>query len=1006
MLKMAQRLWKSGVVLKVNGEVPLTLYSSSRSKLRVAVADVPGPMVKGVLSFVTETHTDDGLPHTLEHLVFMGSEKYPFKGFLDIIASRCLASGTNAWTDQANTAYTLETVGSSGFLKVLPVYMDHVLSPTLTDEQFITEVHHITGEGDDAGVVYCEMQDHESEMEEIVSRKRKELFYPENCPYRVETGGRLGPLRTSCNNSAVRKFHSEFYHLDNMMIIVCGIIDHNKLLDVISDVEDGMLSRVPSSFQKPFTSKIPLIEEGRDAVVLCPSDNEELGIVEISWAGPPATDLYRMRAFKVLFEYMEETAAAPLQQHFVQLADPFASSVGFCIIEQTTCEIILTFSGVPVKKLQQIKERLFAKTFAQYSDEKSFDMQRLGFVIEKLIQTALEKMETGCHDKVFEMLIGHQLYGIDEDLPMRVNQIDTLRKLAGEPASFWANLIKCYFTDRCVCVVGQPSVHKVAQFAKIEKDRIECQRKKLGSQGLADCGEKVKKAVEMNTSKKPAPSMLSDLIVKDLEKFNSFDITVLSNLEKVRGREIPFLDELPFGSFVHRAPTKFIELSLIWDTNDIPVEKRIWLMLWAELLFESPARVGNEVLPYEEVAKLSIRDLVSRSCSVGVAGSFERYVTLALKATVEKCNVIPKWMEIFMQGLVFDATRVMVTAQKLTAQAVEEKRDGYSVCSVLLSKAVNKLESNSHLLRMIPLEKFHEMVAKKAASDPQWVVKELESLRRSLLSSPVNMHLACNDSLLQSEFTDCRWSFLNPPKRDFTTMKFKSSAGESLNVDGFGTQLLTAVGGTESSFLMQCSHFNFDWQCDAVAATMLLSRYLSQCEGPLYRGIRGEGLAYGANIYVLPDKKLLTLSIYRSAQVIQAYEKTKKIVVSVLEDKKFDLSEFEAAKRSLVCDLVGTEDTVEGAVTQSVLKQFRGVPSDFVRQLCARLWNITIEEAIAVGSPHLNALFDEHKFVRAVAVHPSKVKEVRNYFKGIHVISTNNLAVTNDSSVLTNHLFS
>ena len=27
----------------------------------------------------TEAHDDDGLPHTLEHLVFLGSEKYPFK---------------------------------------------------------------------------------------------------------------------------------------------------------------------------------------------------------------------------------------------------------------------------------------------------------------------------------------------------------------------------------------------------------------------------------------------------------------------------------------------------------------------------------------------------------------------------------------------------------------------------------------------------------------------------------------------------------------------------------------------------------------------------------------------------------------------------------------------------------------------------------------------------------------------------------------------------------------
>jgi secreted Zn-dependent insulinase-like peptidase len=52
-------------------------------------------------------HCDDGLPHTLEHLVFLGSEAYPYKGVLDKLANRCLAQGTNAWTDVDHTAYTV-----------------------------------------------------------------------------------------------------------------------------------------------------------------------------------------------------------------------------------------------------------------------------------------------------------------------------------------------------------------------------------------------------------------------------------------------------------------------------------------------------------------------------------------------------------------------------------------------------------------------------------------------------------------------------------------------------------------------------------------------------------------------------------------------------------------------------------------------------------------------------------------------------------------------------------
>ena len=50
------------------------------------------------LILATEEQSDDGLPHTLEHLVFLGSELYPYKGILDQLANKCLASGTYAWT--------------------------------------------------------------------------------------------------------------------------------------------------------------------------------------------------------------------------------------------------------------------------------------------------------------------------------------------------------------------------------------------------------------------------------------------------------------------------------------------------------------------------------------------------------------------------------------------------------------------------------------------------------------------------------------------------------------------------------------------------------------------------------------------------------------------------------------------------------------------------------------------------------------------------------------------
>ena len=45
----------------------------------------------------------------------------------------------------------------------------------------------------------------------------------------------------------------------------------------------------------------------------------------------------------------------------------------------------------------------------------------------------------------------------------------------------------------------------------------------------------------------------------------------------------------------------------------------------------------------------------------------------------------------------------------------------------------------------------------------------------------------------------------------------------------------------------------------------------------------------------------------------------------------FDMNEFEAAKRSLVCELIEAEDTVKTATTQAILAQFRGLGPDHTR---------------------------------------------------------------------------
>lgn len=951
----------------------------------VAIGDVPGPLVKGCISFATEADSDDGLPHTLEHLVFMGSKKYPFKGVLDVIANRCLASGTNAWTDQDHTAYTLSTVGSEGFFKVLPVYLNHLLSPMLSPSQFATEVHHINGNGEDAGVVYSEMQDHESEMSSIMDRKKKEILYPPHNSYRVDTGGRLASLRTTCNLERVRNFHKKYYHLSNMVVTVSGRVNHERLLDIIKNTEEEHLADIPASFPRPFISlRLKPPAESSEHKVVCPSDDESRGSVEISWFGYSPTDFQEKVAFDVLFDYMSNTPVSPLQKEFVLIEKPLASQVYFHVTEQTTALIQLSFSGVPTKRLDEVTKKFMEKVVKEHLEDKAWDMERMGFIITQLVKNELKKMEKHPATQLFGHVIGHQLYDEnDEQLKTRMNELDLLRRLRSEPASFWTGLVKKYFTSPHVAVVGIPSEKMVDQITKEEKARLDAQRKKLGKEGIKKCGVKIEEAIKENTARKPSAELLDSLIVKKLEAFDRFPVDAKSNRGGSPSSQpiAKFLEQFPFPTTVHNCPTKFVELFALFDTTALTVEQRAWLNLYTELLFESPAMINGEVKSAEEVAKLYTKDLVDHSLYVGVSGHFEKFLHLRIVVDAETgFPNLSKWTEIFTTGIIFDVQRVKQCAKKLASDAREKKRDGCNVASAGLCTMIYSMNTNGYMYDEIILEKLHEKIAKECDSHPKEVVNRLEELRSAIFAHGMNAHLLCNVDLIDDKHFDAQqWSFA---ERSFgSTDKFKAVSGESLDTACEGRQKVIGVGGSESSFIYQLCMMDCDWMSDELVPTMLLTQYLSQCEGPLWRGIRGVGLAYGANIYVRTDRKTITLSLYRCAQPVQAYEETKKIVSDVINSSKVVESEFEAAKRSLICELVEKEDTVSGAGKLSIIGDIRGTPSNYRRVLCERVWNTTAEDMLRLGGPRISRLFE--KYVRAIAIHPSKVKEVKSAFPGI-----------------------
>lgn len=85
-------------IITAGGLSQLLIYRLTGHDMRMIFVKVAGPLVSASILVPTLANDHAGLPHTLEHLVFCGSRSFPFRGYLDNLASRCLSTGTNAYT--------------------------------------------------------------------------------------------------------------------------------------------------------------------------------------------------------------------------------------------------------------------------------------------------------------------------------------------------------------------------------------------------------------------------------------------------------------------------------------------------------------------------------------------------------------------------------------------------------------------------------------------------------------------------------------------------------------------------------------------------------------------------------------------------------------------------------------------------------------------------------------------------------------------------------------------
>ncbi|KAF2156992.1 hypothetical protein K461DRAFT_317161 [Myriangium duriaei CBS 260.36] len=949
--------------------ITVTQYESSRTGMRVALASQEGPKVYGYFALATEIHDDSGSPHTLEHLCFMGSKSYRYKGVLDKLATRAY-SNTNAWTANDHTAYTLETAGWEGFAQILPVYLEHVLLPTLTDAGCYTEVHHVDGTGNDAGVVYSEMQALENQQGSLMQLESMRLIYPEGNGFRYETGGMMDNLRV-LTAERIRRFHRDMYQPRNLSVVLIGQIDHPQLLSILDKFESSILSDIPSvetPFKRPWveSDKTPPIAKTIIKRVEFPEEDESTGEIQIDFLGPDCNDILQNAAIRILLMYLTESSASVLENTLVE-REQLCSAVYYAVYTKTDLSITCNLAAVRTSKLEEVEKRFFQ--VLRETASKELDMSYLHDCMKRSKRQQIYRCETHA-DTLSTDLIEDHIFGNRDGTDLRhlenFNEMDVLERWTDTQ---WRDFLRKWISEaNHVSILGVPS-KKLSDKVKAEETaRVEAQQKKLGEEGLQRLAQKLEDAKAEND--RPIPdSVLAQFKVPDTSSIHFIHTTsARAGLAKKMGRlendiqkRIDTDDsDLPLFMHFEHIPSQFVRIKLCMGTGAVPTHLKPLLPLYMMNFFATPIKRDGKTIGFEQVVMDLERDTVGFGLRSGPSNT--ELLQVHFEVEPDKYATAVAWIKTMLYDFVFDEERLQASLTKILADIPDEKRDGSSMSSSVQNVVEFTRESSIKACDTLVKSKYLRRMKAAMRKDPNFVISRLQEIVDTMHQTDnYRIYVAADLEKLESPVSTWN-SFLADldatrplrPLDDVKTMLTESGRNPGSNA------LIVPLPAVDSAYGRFSIRGPDSYDHPDLPAVLVAEAYLDAVEGPLWVAVRGSGLAYGAGFRRSIASGMLTLTFYRSPECFGAYLASKDQIEGLASGKiPLDKLALEGAISTIVQGYADEQPTAASAASVSFSNQVvRGIGKDWNDEMLKKVRDVSADQVKEMLNKYFTKVFD------------------------------------------------
>lgn len=990
----------------------ITKWRSQRTGLQVTYIDQPSPIVNGYFAVATEIENDSGAPHTLEHLVFMGSEKFPYKGLLDTLGNR-LYSSTNAWTSVDQTVYTLTTAGWDGFKTLLPIYLDHLFFPTLTDEACVTEVYHIDGKGKEKGVVFSEMQGIEAQSWFQTFLGMQRLLYPELLGYSSETGGLMSELR-HLTNDQIKQFHKAMYRPDNLCVIITGSIDKDELLEIMSlfDNELQPLGELPRP--RPFVDSKPVdaVAETTIKEIEFPDDDESMGETILSWIGPPASDTITNCALDILGAYFCDSPISILTKNLIETENPLATDIDYSTDDYLRTTINFTTSGVPTEKLAVLDARI-KELISSQATPQNFDLAYVRQLIEqhrlKFVSRTEKSASTFSNIAISEFIYGN----VDgSDLSKWTKSLDEFDALLKWDAQQWSSLIKLQLVDNpSVSVLGRPS-RKLNESYKLNNKKIARGiKEQYGPEGLAQLQQKLDAAQEMNDRPipeqlltqfdRPDPSKIAFINTRSytagslgsLVETAHSDYTLDDQISERLRNDAPERGDLPMFMHFENFKSQFTTISLVVSSTKID-ESLLKYMSIIEEIFTMSLQLPDRYIPFSDVISELNNDLIEFQLDNGYENQFLELINIKVKFESRKYHQAIGWLQSVMRFAVFEESRIKIIIEKIVNSLPDKKRNGelmmYS-CQYRnmfngrsLRKAQDAINTETFFKDLLDELNHNPDAFKRVKDDLEKLVAQLFGLDNikafvlgdiEHLDSPISAWVPFVNSFEKPNSDPIPFASL--PR----SHEFLSDAGRQCRNSAF----LVSSPAAESTHLITSTAMPTDYMDEDIFKIALATEFLTAVEGPFWRGIRGTGLAYGASIRRNVETGYLSFSLYRAADPKQAFLTAQKIVGEYANGAlPIDDVSIENAIAAIINELANGEDNSYDAATCRISDNiFKRRGPQYTKLYLNKLNQLLTDDVKNVLQKYFVGLFDPAKSIIFSSIPSSNTQDMTEFVESL-----------------------